>query len=323
MALTQSERATYLFCAPLSHTRTTPLTLAEWQLVRETLEAQHARPKQLLTTTFDLPAPIHAKIMARRQLGIALYELENAIHQGFRVMFEEDMPARLMRLVSAARPPYLYYSGDRSLLALPHVLTILQTDLLTTLAPTVVMTTQVDEAVMAYLARGGRVIAIVAEGLNTYTRQKAVRDLIAHGQLVLLTMQPLGSKTTQTDWQIYCALHSADAALLGDVARDDALVPAIQRVCETNATRLYATGEGPFVDALISTQQATRFTTLEALTSGQTTTDASRFPELLARLTKKELPAWQVALYHALDEASAHVSKDALTALITAHLADD
>lgn len=308
MAFTQSERAIYLFCAPLSQTRTTPLTVAEWQFVREALTRQHLRPKHLLTTTVDLPAAIATKITARQQLGLALYEVEDAIQQGYRIMFDEAMPTRLLRMPKTTRPPYLYYSGDKSLLAMPHCVAILQSEVLTHLPPHTIITPLFDEAVIAYLQRGARAIIVTAQGLNFWTRKKIVRDFIASGQLVLITMQPPGSKSKPMWPHDLLCQWLADAVVVSDTPLDSALFTALVDNCEHQWSPIFTVGNGQAVDWLVTTKQATPFTTFGAPAQHE----PSRLPELLDLLTPPQ-PAWQQALYAALDEASQHTSPQELS----------
>lgn len=319
MAFTQCERAIYLFCAPLSQTRTTPLTVAEWQIVRAVLQEHRAQPKQLLTSTLTLPERIAQKITARQQLGLALYELESAIHKGYRIMFDYAMPRRIMRAPRNARPPYLYYVGDSSLCAMPSVLAVFQTELLARLEPHTIITPYYDEHVASYLQRGGRVIITADEGLNFWTRQHQIRRFVKQGQLLITTLQPV-STTGQptTDYFTLCQ-WLADAVLISDTPLDGELFERVVANCEHQWSTIYVTGTGEAIEALTQTAQATPFTTMDAVRKGHCTAEPARFAELVQLLTPAALPAWQTALHDALAEASKHASKDELSAAIHAY----
>lgn len=321
MAFTQCERAIYLFCAPLSQTRTTPLTVAEWHIVREMLEEHRAQPKQLLTSTLTLPERIAQKITARQQLGLALYELESAIHKGYRIMFDYEMPRRILRVPRNARPPYLYYVGDLSLCAMPSLLAVFQTELLARLEPHTIITPYYDEHVASYLQRGGRVIITADEGLNFWTRQHQIRRFVKQGQLLITTLQPVSTTgQSTTDYFTLCQ-WLADAVLISDTPLDGELFEHVVANCEHQWSTIYVTGTGEAVKVLTQTAQATPFTTMDAVRKGHCTNEPARFAELVQLFTPAALPAWQTALHDALAQASEHVSKEELHSIIHTYLA--
>jgi DNA processing protein len=222
MQFTNNEIATYLFCAQLSQTKTTPLTIIEWNTVVKSLGEKMLQPEALLTMTsselFNVltqataaqKSKILKKIDARQKLGISMLELEDIVHQGYGIMFRSQMPLRLKKLTPKYLPAFFYYAGDSSILS-NRVLGVVgardanleeleQTaNIAKDAVPNGVVIFSggargVDmTAVEAALNNGGKAVVFPVEGLAKWTKKSDIREYIMNGQLLLMSTQRLNA----------------------------------------------------------------------------------------------------------------------------------
>ncbi|MGD6844669.1 DNA-processing protein DprA [Bacillus infantis] len=220
MEFTNNEIATYLFCAQLTQTKTTPLTILEWNAVVKSLSDQKMQPEALfnltpsellktLTKATDAQkVKIIKKIEARQKLGISMLELKEIDHQGFRIMFRSQMPNCLKKLTQKFIPPFFYYVGDEAIL-LNRTLGVVgardanEGELSQTaeIAKEAVSNGVVivsggargidTTAVEASLENGGKAIIFPADGLSKWVKKSDIRNYILNGQLLLMSSQRL------------------------------------------------------------------------------------------------------------------------------------
>ncbi len=222
MQFTNNEIATYLFCAQLLRTKTTPLTILEWNSVVKSLSEHKLQPEALLImpssellsiltqVTAVKKLKILEKIEARQKLGISMLELEEIVHQGYGIMFRSNMPLRLKKLTQKFIPAFFYYAGDPTILshrALGVVGARNAND--EELAQTVSITKEavihgiviisggargVDTtAVDAALRNGGKAVVFPVDGLAKWIKKSEIRQYIMDGQLLLMSTQNLDS----------------------------------------------------------------------------------------------------------------------------------
>lgn len=222
MQFTNNEIATYLYCAQLTQTRTTPLTILEWNVIVKSLSQQKLEPEVLLTinstelvnalteATNAQKTRIVEKIQARQKLGLSMIELEEIIHQGFGIMFRSKMPPRLKKLTPKHIPAFFYYAGDPSILthrAMGVVGARVATE--TELTQTADIGNEAAShgvviisggakgidttAVEATLQNGGKAIVFPADGLMKWIKKSDIRDYISSEQLLIMSAQSLNA----------------------------------------------------------------------------------------------------------------------------------
>ncbi|MCU4885128.1 DNA-processing protein DprA [Bacillus cereus] len=222
MQFTNNEISTYLFCAQLSQTKTTPLTILEWNAVVKSLGEHKLQPEALLTMTSSellnaltqatvaQKSKILKKVEARQKLGISMLELEEIVHQGYGIMFRSHMPKRIKKLTQKFVPAFFYYAGDPSILSY-HALGVVgargaNTDELTQTANItreaaghgVVIISGgakgIDTmAVETALQHGGKAVVFPADGLEKWVKKSTIRQYIINGQLLLMSNQRLNA----------------------------------------------------------------------------------------------------------------------------------
>lgn len=220
MRFTDNEKATYLFCAQLSQTRTNPLTILEWNAIVKSLGEHKLQPEVLLSmdsstllkiltqATSSQKSKILDKIEARRKLGISMLELEEIVHQGYGIMFRSEMPQRMKKLTQKYIPAFFYYAGDPTILS-HRALGVVgardansnelaQTDLIAREAAKqgVIIISGgargVDStAVDSTLQNGGKAVIFPADGLAKWVKKREIRKYIKDGKLLLMSTQKL------------------------------------------------------------------------------------------------------------------------------------
>ncbi|MEQ6390624.1 DNA-processing protein DprA [Bacillaceae bacterium S4-13-58] len=222
MDFTNNEIATYLFCAQLPQTKTTPLTIIEWNGVVKSLSEQKLEPEFLLEinledlfnvlgkATESQRGRIQEKILARQKLGISLVELEEIVHRGYGIMFRSQMPPRLKKLTQKFIPPFFYYAGDPSLLKHRAIGVVGARDAnneelsqTTKIAKEAVSHGVViisggakgvdTTAVEASLQNGGKAIIFPSDGLSKWIKKSSIRNYIVNGKLLLMSAQSLNA----------------------------------------------------------------------------------------------------------------------------------
>ncbi|WP_227938311.1 DNA-processing protein DprA [Alkalihalobacillus deserti] len=220
MEFTNNELAIYLFCAQLTQTKTTPLTIIEWNAVVKSLSEQNMQPEVLfdlstvemdnvLTKTTETQKDrIIKKIVSRQKLGVSIIELKEIVHQGYGIMFRAQMPYRLKKLTQKFIPPFFYYAGDPSILSHRTLgvvgardannVELQQTAEISKKAASygVVIVSGgargIDTtAVEATLENGGKAIIFPSEGLAKWVKKSNIRNHISNGNLLLMSAQKL------------------------------------------------------------------------------------------------------------------------------------
>ncbi len=222
MQFTNNEISTYLFCAQLSQTKTTPLTILEWNAVVKSLGEHKLQPEALLTMTSSellniltqatvaQKSKILKKVEARQKLGISMLELEEIVHQGYGVMFRSHMPTRLKKLTQKFVPAFFYYAGDPSILShrtlgvvgarkanadeLTQTANIAREAVLHGVVIISGGAKGVDTmAVETALENGGKAVVFPADGLAKWVKKSTIRQYIMNGQLLLMSTQKLNA----------------------------------------------------------------------------------------------------------------------------------
>lgn len=226
MHFSENEKTTYLFCAPLPQTKTTPLTIIEWNITVKSLAQKNLEPTYLLgchpSDLFKILAEasesqklkIINKVESRQNLGFGILELEELQHNGYGILFRSDFTKRLKKLILKQRPPFYYYIGDISILNCPQALSVVgardaNEEELQTLAKITAEAVKKDITIVSGGARGvdsiavetalqngGKAIIFPSEGLSTWARKKEYRKYIQNGQVILLSIQPIQAKFT-------------------------------------------------------------------------------------------------------------------------------
>ncbi len=224
MHFSENEKTTYLFCAPLLQTKTTPLTIIEWNITVKSLAQRNLDPTYLLDcypsdllkilteATEAQKLKIIKKVESRQNLGFGILELEELSHNGYGILFRSDFPKRLKKLNLKQRPPFYYYIGDINILNSQKALSVVgardaNEDELQSVAKitsdaaeqeiTVVSggARGVDSvAVETALQNGGKAIIFPVEGLSAWARKKEYRKYIQNGQVLILSVQPIQAR---------------------------------------------------------------------------------------------------------------------------------
>ncbi len=218
--LSQDSLAMLLLCSSLGLPRKTaavvnPLTLREWNnLAGKLAGSPLGRPAAFLSTladdwkeTLELTAPEMdrmSRLLARG--GNLAIELERLDNLGIRVVtrIEQSYPHRLKQVLNSKSPIFIYLAGDASPLDCEGV--------------AVVGSRDVDEAGASFTVRlaekcvesgftivsggargvdqiaqntafgaGGKVVSVLAQGMEAMIRKRDVREAVLSGQLLLLS----------------------------------------------------------------------------------------------------------------------------------------
>lgn len=226
MPFSNNERATYLFCALLPHTKTTAFSILEWNATVKSLSQNNLEPEFLLKcspselmnvlneATTSQKTKIIKKVEKRQKLGFSMIELEEALNQGYNVVFRSNMPKRLKKLTLNQRPAFYYYIGDLNILnsthaisvvgardALPEELNKVQSICEDAANNDVLVISGgargVDStATNAALKAGGKAVIFPSDGLSLWSRNKEARQYIQNGQLLIMSTQPINARFT-------------------------------------------------------------------------------------------------------------------------------
>ncbi|TCI73373.1 hypothetical protein EVJ22_02960 [Exiguobacterium sp. SH0S7] len=226
MPFSNNERATYLFCALLPHTKTAALSILEWNATVKSLAQNNLEPEFLLKcspselmnilneATTSQKTKIINKVEQRQKLGISMIELEEALNQGYNVVFRSNMPKRLKRLSLNQRPAFYYYIGDLNILNSTHALSVVGArdaspeelkevkNICEDAANNDVLVISggargVDSmATDAALIAGGKAVIFPSDGLSSWSRDKEARQYIQNGQLLIMSTQPINARFT-------------------------------------------------------------------------------------------------------------------------------
>lgn len=299
MLFSDNEIATYLFCAPLQNTKTTPLTILEWNVTVKSLANHGRNPDFLLTcipsnlqnilteATEAQKSKIVQKVEKRQKLGVAMIELEEAINQGYNIVFRSQMPFRLKKLKLNTRPAFLYFIGDINILntqnalgvvgardALPEELAQV-TEICQNAAKNDIIVISggargVDSAATdAALRAGGKVVIFPSEGLSRWSRRKEVRQYIQKGQLLIMSTQSLGANFTSAyAMQRNKYIHATgDATLVASSkvssAKKSGTWEGVLENIKAKWSPLYVLGASEGVEKLKEMRNATAFTSIE------------------------------------------------------------
>jgi predicted Rossmann fold nucleotide-binding protein DprA/Smf involved in DNA uptake len=222
MIFNENQIATYLFCAALPDSNTTPLTIIEWNLLVQSLSKASLEPKNLYTMTpselnnilIDVKPNqklnIMKKVESRKELSLALVEMERVVNQGINILFRKEMPNKLKKIKIKLLPPFFYSVGDLSIFnertisvvgsrdATDKELEITKHIGIDAASKNIVIVSGgargVDkEAVNACLDAGGRAIVFCSDGISKHIKNKRNRELIAQNRLVILSAQHIGA----------------------------------------------------------------------------------------------------------------------------------
>lgn len=299
MPFSNNELATYLFCAPLPSTKTIAFTIIEWNVTVKSLAKNKLTPEFLLTCSpSDLmnllteATPVQKtkiinKVEQRQQLGISLMELEEALNQGYQVLFRSSMPKRLKKLALHQRPAFYYAIGDVNLLnvanalsvvgardALPEELANVERICEEAAKQNVLVISGgargVDRiATDAALKAGGKAVIFPSDGLALWSRKKEVRQYIQNGQLLILSTQPLHARFTGAyAMQRNKFIHATgDATLIASSKISGAKKSGTWEVVLENLhykwSTLYVIGESEGVEKLKSENNAFEFKSIQ------------------------------------------------------------
>lgn len=300
MKFSNNEISTYLFCAQLPQTKTTPLTIIEWNVVVKSLSEHKLEPEALLTMsseelsttlTYATAAQLRRiinKIEARRKLGISLAELEEIEKQGYGLMFRAKMPQKLKKLTTKFLPPFFYYVGDTSILSnyllgvvgarsateeeLNETAQIVKEAVKHNVAIVSggargVDTTAVDTA----LENGGKAIVFPSEGLAKWVKKSKIRQFLMNGQLLLMSAQQLNATFTPAyAMQRNKFIHAPSNAVLVSSSKisgtkSSGTWEGVQENIKMKWSPIYVIGKSEGVQKLLSDGDAVPFTTIEDL----------------------------------------------------------
>ncbi|MEK4711605.1 DNA-processing protein DprA [Sporosarcina sp. FSL K6-5500] len=295
MKFNENQIATYLLCAQLPKTKTIPLTIIEWNTLVLGLTKNKLEPQIVTTiTSSELShilieakpvqrTNIIKKIEARRQLGLSMFEMENVINQGVKILFRSHMPKSLKRLTSKYLPPFFYCTGDLSIFEYPILGVVgarnaTEEELKATIkigedaaAQGVVIASGgargIDSsAVEAYLRQGGKAIVFPADGLQKWLKKKEIRNFIESEQLLLLSAQRIeapfsGAYAMQRNKYIHVSGHAvlvASSSISRKEKRSGTWEGVIENV-QGNWTPIFTIGQSEGVQKLISEEKAQAF----------------------------------------------------------------
>lgn len=300
MLFTNNEIATYLYCAQLSQTRTTPLTILEWNAVVKSLGEHGLQPEALQTmtpsellNTLTQATPtqrskIVNKIETRQKLGFSMLELEEIVNQGYGILFRSHMPPRLKKLTQKFLPAFFYYAGDLKILS-HRALGVVgarnastrELEQTANIAKDAVSHGVViisggakgvdTTAVEAALQSGGKAIVFPAEGLAKWIKKSAIREYIMNGQLLIMSTQRLeapfsGSFAMQRNKFIHAtpdAVLVASSQISG--TKSSGTWEGVLENIKMQWTPLFVSGDSEGVKRLKADGNAKQFTTFEDL----------------------------------------------------------
>lgn len=298
MTFSKSEVATYLFCASLPSTKTSALTIIEWNMLVTALANHNMYPEVLLDLTEDELSHILSnstkaqkerivkKVMARKQLGIAMVELEDITNQGYNVVFRSQMPKRLKKLELKIRPAFYYSVGDLNILNGKHTLGVVGSrdaipeelkqvaDICKQAALNNVVVISggaagVDlTATTAALQNGGKAVIFPSTGITPLIKNKANRQYIQNGQLLIMSTQPINASFTgRYAMERNKFIHSTgDAVLVGasqiSGAKSSGTWEGVLENLRAKWSPLYTVGQSTGVLELLKTNKAEVFTSL-------------------------------------------------------------
>ncbi|MGG0717001.1 DNA-processing protein DprA [Robertmurraya massiliosenegalensis] len=300
MKYSNNEISTYLFCAQLAQTKTTPLTIIEWNAVVKSLSEHRLEPEALLSmsikelentltqATSTQRKKIIQKIEARQKLGISMVELEEIVNQGYGIMFRSHMPPRLKKLTQKYVPAFFYYAGDPSILSHSTLGVVgarnASQEELTLTAQIGMKAAQygvviisggargVDTtAVEATLQNGGKAVIFPSDGLAKWVKKRETRNYLLNGQLLLMSTQQLNATFTGSyAMQRNKFIHAPSDAVL--VASSKVSGPkssgtweGVQENLKMQWSPIYVIGNSEGVSRLLSEGNAKPFSTFEEL----------------------------------------------------------
>lgn len=298
MAFSKSEVATYLFSAALPSTKTLALTIIEWNILVKVLANNNMYPESLLHLSENELSQILIdcskiqkeriikKVTARKQLGIAMVELEDLANQGYNVIFRSQMPKRLKKLELKIRPAFYYSVGDINILNSKHTLGVvgsrnakkeelMQVEEICKQAAhhnIVVISggaAGVDStATTAALENGGKVVIFPSTGIGPLIKNKANRQYIQNGQLLIMSTEPLYARFTgRYAMQRNKFIHSTgDAVLVGasqiSSNKKSGTWEGVMENINAKWSPLYTIGQSEGVLELLNLNKAEAFTSL-------------------------------------------------------------
>lgn len=301
MHFSNNEIATYLFCAPLPSTKTTALTIIEWNVIVKSLTQHQLNPEFLLNcsmndlleilkeATTSQKNKIIQKVENRQKLGIALVELEEAINQGYSVAFRGNMPKRLKKLKLDQRPAFYYYIGDINILNCQNALSVVgsrdassdELEKVTLLceeaaAQNIVVISGgakgIDiTATDASLKAGGKAVIFPSNGLATWVKNKENRKYIQNGQLLIMSTQHLNASFSGFyAMQRNKFIHSTgDATLVGSSqisgAKKSGTWEGVKENLKEKWSPLYVIGTSIGVQELLNNKQAEQYSTINEI----------------------------------------------------------
>lgn len=322
MQFTNNEISTYLFCAQLPQTKTTPLTVLEWNSVVKSLAEHKLEPEILLTMTATellnvltqatnaQKMKILKKIEARQKLGISMLELEEIVHQGYGVMFRSHMPKCLKKLTQKFVPPFFYYVGDPSILKnstlgvvgarsasddeLKQTANITKDAIQCGVVIISGGAKGVDAMAMnTALQNGGKAVIFPAEGLSKWVKKSEIRRYVMNGQLLLMSTQRLnapfsGSYAMQRNKYIHApsdAVLVASSQISG--AKSSGTWEGVIENIKSKWSPLYVIGNSEGVLRLVTESNAQRFSSIEEIYNSNI--DIKKLDEDLLRLKMTEV----------------------------------
>ncbi|MEO4054463.1 DNA-processing protein DprA [Solibacillus sp. CAU 1738] len=298
MTFSKSEVATYLFSAALPSTKTLALTIIEWNMLVKALANNNMYPESLLHLSENELSQILSdcskiqkdriikKVTARKQLGIAMVELEDLANQGYNVIFRSQMPKRLKKLELKIRPAFYYSVGDINILNSKHTLSVvgsrnakkeelMQVEEICKQAAhhnIVVISggaAGVDStATTAALDNGGRVVIFPSTGIGQLIKNKANRQYVQNGQLLIMSTEPVYARFTgRYAMQRNKFIHSTgDAVLVGasqiSSNKKSGTWEGVMENINAKWSPLYTIGQSEGVLELLNLNKAEAFTSL-------------------------------------------------------------
>ena len=327
MPFTDNEIATYLLCAQLPQTKTTPLTILEWNAVVKSLGEHQLQPEILLTmspsellnvltqATASQKTKILEKVEARQHLGISMFELEDITRQGFGVLFRSHMPKRLKKLTQKFLPPFFYYAGNPDILSHQtfgvvgarnaNSEELVQTANIANEAAQngIVIISGgakgVDTAaVEAALENNGKAVIFPSEGLTKWVKRSEIRQYILNEQLLLMSTQKIDAPFSGR----YAMLRNryihapSDAVLVASSkisgSKSSGTWEGVIENLKQQWSPLYVIGKSEGVLRLLAENHAKRYTSLDAIFKQSSPTkleNVSGFAEQVKELIKSAL----------------------------------